>query len=95
MRVELMRRTARSLELVDLIAELEADDVLAFDLALSELRHELEKMKRALLDVPPPRVIDEAVRGPVELECTNCGASTHDSCVLTDTGCPLCEGRTP
>ena len=63
MRVELMRRTARSLELVDLIAELEADNVVAFDLALSELRYELEKMKRALLDVPPPRVIDEAVRG--------------------------------
>ena len=62
MRIELMRRTARSLELVDLIAELEADNVLAFDLALSELRHELEKMKRALLDVPPPRVLDEKVR---------------------------------
>ncbi len=63
MRIELMRRIARSLELVDLIPELEAKNVLAFDAALSELRHELEKMKRALLDVPPPRVLDEEVRG--------------------------------
>ena len=75
MRIELMRCTARSLELVDLIAELEDLHVerrsdprreprrhTAFDLALSELRHQLEEMKRALLDVPPPRVLDEEVR---------------------------------
>lgn len=51
MRIELMRRIARSLELVDLIPELEAKNVLAADAALSELRHELEKMKRALKEI--------------------------------------------